>query len=132
MPVLIRRKKITSVKLYSNLSRSRMSSFDQYSHRHGALLSNNRRKETSMSYRTVISIAAAAILGVACVSTEALAYRAGGVYRGGAYRGGAYRGGYVGRGVGVGIGAAAVGAAVLAPRYYNRAACGYYPYPACY
>ena len=89
-----------------------------------------------MSYRTVISIAAAAILGIACVSTEALAYRggvrAGGVHVGGAYRGGAYRGAYARRGVGVGIGAAAVGAAVLAPQYYNRAACGYYPNPPCY
>ncbi len=91
-----------------------------------------------MSYRTVISIAAAAILGVACVSTDALAYRGGyhgggvhGVYRGGAYHG-AYHGGYVGRGVGVGIGAAAVGAAILAPRYYNSTACGYAPYPPCY
>jgi hypothetical protein len=113
-----------------------MSSFNQYSRRHGALLSNNRRKETPMSHRTVISIAAAAIFGIACVSTEALAYRggvrAGGVHVGGAYRGGAYRGAYVGRGVAVGIGAAAVGAAVLAPGYYNRAACGYYPYPPCY
>jgi hypothetical protein len=32
---------------------------------------------------------------------------------------GAYRGAYVRRGVGVGIGAAAVGAAVIAPRYYT-------------
>jgi hypothetical protein len=43
-----------------------------------------------MSYRTIISIAAAAILGIACVSTEALAYRgtvrAGGVHVGGGYR----------------------------------------------
>lgn len=93
-----------------------------------------------MSYRTVISIAVAAILGIACVSTDALAYRGGGrvggVHAGGAYRGGAYRGGYARRGVGVGIGlgigAAAVGAAVAAPYYYNRGACGYYPYPACY
>jgi hypothetical protein len=37
-----------------------------------------------MSYRTVISIAAAAILGIACVSTEALAYR-GGVRAGGVW-----------------------------------------------
>lgn len=88
-----------------------------------------------MSYRTVISIAVAAILGIACVSTDALAYRGGvrvgGARVGGVYRGGAYRGAYVRRGVGVGIGAAAVGAAVAAP-YYNRAACGYYPYPPCY
>ena len=89
-----------------------------------------------MSHRTVISIAAAAILGIACVSTDALAYRggvrvggvrAGGVHVGGVYRGGAYRGAYVRRGVG----AAAVGAAVIAPRYYNRAGCGYSPYPPC-
>jgi hypothetical protein len=94
-----------------------------------------------MSYRTVISIAAAAILGIACVSTDALAYRggvrvggvrAGGVHVGGVYRGGAYRGAYVRRGMGVGIGAAAVGAAMIAPRYYNSVACGYYPYPPCY
>jgi hypothetical protein len=95
-----------------------------------------------MSYRTVISLAAATILGVACVSTDALAwrggaYRAGGVRVGGVYRGGVYRGAYVRRGVGVGVGAAAVGAAavgaaVAAPYYYGRSACGYYPYPPCY
>jgi len=84
-----------------------------------------------MSYRTVISITVAAILGIACVSTDALAYR-GGVRAGGVHVGGAYRGAYVRRGVGVGIGAAAVGAAVVAPHYYNRAACGYYPNPPCY
>lgn len=37
-----------------------------------------------MSYRTVISIAAAAILGIACVSMESLAYR-GGVRAGGVW-----------------------------------------------
>ena len=78
-----------------------------------------------MSLRTLISVAAAAILGVACVSTDAFAYRA-------VYRGGVYRGAYVRRGVGVGLGAAAVGAAVAAPYYYGRPACGYYPYPPCY
>jgi hypothetical protein len=92
-----------------------------------------------MSYRTVMSLAAAAILASVCVSTDALAYRGagraggvrvGGVYHGGAYRGGAYRGAYVRRGVAVGVGAAAVGAAVAAP--YYRPACGYYPYPPCY
>lgn len=89
-----------------------------------------------MSYRTVVSIAAVAMLGLACVSTDALAYRA--VYRGGGiHHAGVYRGGYVRRGVGVGvgaaaIGAAAVGAAVVAPRYYNSAVCGYYPNPPCY
>jgi hypothetical protein len=92
-----------------------------------------------MSYRTVISMAAAAILGIACVSTDALAYRGGGrvggVHAGGARVGGVYRGGYgrrgVGVGLGVGLGAAAVGAAIVAPRYYNRAGCGYSPYPSC-
>jgi hypothetical protein len=88
-----------------------------------------------MSYRTVISIAAAVTLGIACVSTDALAYR-GGARVGGVYRGGAYRGGYarrgVGVGVGVGIGAAAVGAATVAPRNYNSVGCGYYPNPPCY
>jgi hypothetical protein len=86
-----------------------------------------------MSYRTTISIAAAAILGIACVSTDALAYRGyrggvhvggvhrggvhrGGVYHGAVYRGGVYRGGYVRPGVGV----------------YGRPACGYPPYPPCY
>jgi hypothetical protein len=86
-----------------------------------------------MSYRSVITLAAAAVLGIACVSTDALAYR-GGARVGGFHRGGVYRGGYARRGVGVGIGigAAAVGAAVLAPRYYNSSACGYAPYPPCY
>jgi hypothetical protein len=94
-----------------------------------------------MSYRTLISLAAVAILGSSMISTDALAWRGGyraggvhlgGVYRGGAYRGGVYRGAYVRRGIGVGIGAAAVGAAVAAPYYYGRPQCGYYPYPACY
>jgi hypothetical protein len=94
-----------------------------------------------MSYRTIISLALATTIGVACVSTDALAYRGvyrgggvrvGGVYRGGVYRGGVYRGAYVRRGVGVGLGAAAVGAAVAAPYYYGRPQCGYYPYPPCY
>jgi hypothetical protein len=90
-----------------------------------------------MAYRTIISVAAASILCIACVSTEALAYRggrvsgirAGGVRVSGVYRGGAYRGAYVRRGVG--IGAAAVGAAA-GRTYYDSAACGYYPYPPCY
>ena len=103
-----------------------------------------------MSLRAAISVALVSILGIACVSTDALAYRGGvyrgggvavrgGVYRGGAvaWRGGAYRGGAVAwrggvyRGAGLAVGAAAVGAAVAAP-YYNRPACGYYPYPPCY
>lgn len=94
-----------------------------------------------MSYRAPISVVIAGILGVACLSTDALAYRgggrgvavrAGGVHVGGVYRGGAYRGAYARRGVGVGIGAAAVGAAVMAPRYYNSAKCEYYGNPSCY
>jgi hypothetical protein len=118
-----------------------MSSFDQYLLGMWVLLTINRRKETPMSYRTVISIAAAAILGVACVSTDALAYRgrarmggvhAGGVHAGGVHAGGVYRGGAYRRGIGVGIGAAAIGAAVAVPRYYNSVACGYYPYRPCY
>jgi hypothetical protein len=88
-----------------------------------------------MSYRTITSIAAAVTLSIACVSTDAFAYR-GGARVGGAHIGGAYRGGYarrgVGVGVGVGLGAAAVGAAIVAPRYYNRVTCGYYPNPPCY
>jgi len=94
----------------------------------------------SHSYRAVMSIAVAAMLGIACVSTEALAYRGGvrvgGARVGGFHRGAVYHGAYVGRGVGVGVGAAAVGAAavgaaVAAPRYYNSVACGYAPYPPC-
>jgi hypothetical protein len=91
-----------------------------------------------MSLRTLMSVAVVADLGVASVSTDAFAWR-GGVYRGGVgvrggvYRGGSYRGAYVRRGVGVGLGVAAVGAAVAAPYYYGaRQVCGYYPYPACY
>ena len=105
-----------------------------------------------MSYRKIASVVVAALIGVACVSTDALAfrgggraggargsgvyhagvYRGGGVYHAGVYRGGAYRGAYVRRGIGVGVGAAAVGAAVAAPYYYNSTQCGYDPYPPCY
>jgi hypothetical protein len=89
-----------------------------------------------MSYRTIASVAAAALIGIACVSTDALArggrgggvHRAGGVHHAGAYHGGVHHGGaYVRRGVG----AAAVGAAVVGGAIYNRAQCGYYPYPPC-
>jgi hypothetical protein len=110
-------------------------------------------KGNFMSYRAVISIAAAAMLGIACVSTDAVArggrggFHTGGHgagFRGAGFHGGAhaggvygrgYHGGYAGRnvnvGVGVGAGAAAVGAAALAPRYYNRVGCGVYPNPPC-
>jgi hypothetical protein len=100
-----------------------------------------------MLRRTILSLAASAIIGIGLagtISTDASAYRAG-VYRGGVYRGGYYRG--VRPGVAVGIGAAAVGAAAVgaaaagayAPGYYGAAApvgCpyGYYyyaPYNRC-
>jgi hypothetical protein len=94
-----------------------------------------------MSLQTVISIVAAAIFGIACISTDAFAFRGGarsgrvgaaGMHAG-VYHGGAYRGSYGRRGWGVGaaVGAAAVGAAVAAP-YYNSTQCGYSPYPPCY
>jgi hypothetical protein len=86
-----------------------------------------------MTCRRIISLAATTILGLASVSTDALAYRAGrvGVYHDGVYHGGAYRGAYVRRGVGVGIGTAAVGAAVATPYYYRNSTCGFYPNPPC-
>ena len=90
-----------------------------------------------MSRRTIMSLAATAIIGIGfigTISTEASAYYRGGVYRGGVYRGGVYRGGYyrgVRPGVAVGIGAAAVGAAAVgaaaAGAYYGP---GYYGAPA--
>lgn len=86
-----------------------------------------------MSRRTLISLAASVIVGIACIatiSTDAFAYRGVGVGRVGVgrvgvYRGGVYRGAAVRRGVAVGVGAAAAGA-YYAPR------CGYYPYAPCY
>jgi hypothetical protein len=102
-----------------------------------------------MSRRTLISLAASVIVGIACiatVSTDAFAYRRGvgvgragvyhggvhrgGLYRGAVYRGGVYRGAAVRRGVAVGVGAAAVGAAAAGAYYAPR--CGYYPNPPCY
>jgi hypothetical protein len=92
-----------------------------------------------MSRRTIVSLAASAIIGLACiatVSTDAFAYRRGvgvgrvGGYHGGVYRGGVYRGAAVRRGMAVGVGAAAVGAAAAGAYYAPR--CGYYPYPPCY
>jgi hypothetical protein len=118
----------------------------------------NLRKAQIMSCRTLISLAASAIVGIVflvSISTDASAYRRGGmaragvyhggvarggvyrggvaragVYRGGVYRGGVYRGAPVARGVAVGVGAAAVGAAAAGAYYAPR--CGYYPYPPCY
>jgi len=87
-----------------------------------------------MSRRTIFSLAASVIIGIGCIamiSTDAFAYRGGraGVYHGGAYRG-AYRGAAVRRGVAVGVGAAAVGAAAYGA--YGTQRCGYYPYGPCY
>jgi hypothetical protein len=91
-----------------------------------------------MSRRTIVSLAASVIVGIACIatiSTDAFAYRRGvgvgraGVYHGGVYRGGAYRGAAVRRGVAVGVGAAAVGAGAYGA--YRGYRCGYYPNPPC-
>ena len=83
-----------------------------------------------MSHRTIISLAASVIVGIACIatiSTDAFAYRRGvGVGRAGVYHGGVYRGAAVRRGVAVGVGAAAVGAGA-----YGAYRCGYYPYRPC-
>ena len=96
-----------------------------------------------MSRRTIISVVASVVIGIGCIatiSTDAFAYRGGGragvgragVYHGGVYRGGVYRGAAVRRGVAVGVGTAAVGAAAYgAYGAYGAARCGYYPYPAC-
>ena len=81
-----------------------------------------------MSYRTVVSISAAAMIGIACVSTEALAYRAVSASASiTAVPIAAATGARRWFGVGVGLGAAAVGAAIVAPRYYNSVGCGYQP-----
>ena len=83
-----------------------------------------------MSHRTIISLAASVIVGIACIatiSTNAFAYRRGvGVGRAGVYHGGVYRGAAARRGVAVGVGAAAVGAGA-----YGAYRCGYYPYRPC-
>jgi hypothetical protein len=93
-----------------------------------------------MSRRTIFSLAASVIIGIACVatiSTDAFAYRGGrvgvgraGVHHAGVYRGGVYRGAAVRRGVAVGVGAAAVGAAAYGA--YGTQRCGYHPYGPCY
>src|SRR5215467_8789702 len=119
-------------------------------------------KEIPMQYRTIFIIAAATIVGMACVTNDALArgggraggFHAGGadragsvnragvnragVYHGGAYAG-AYRGGVYGAGWRPGVGAAAAGTAAFGAAAVGAAAagryynsCGYYPYPPCY
>ena len=77
-----------------------------------------------MSRRTTVSLTAAIVVGIACVSTDADAlarrgagYRAGGVYHVGVYRGGV-------RGVARWV--PAVGVHV---RPYD---CAYYPHAQCY
>src|SRR6201987_2723461 len=103
-----------------------------------ASVRNPPEKGSIMSRRTIVSLAASVIVGIACIatiSTDAFAYRRGvgvgraGVYHGGVYRGGAYRGAAVRRGGAVGVGAAAVGAGAYgSSRGYH---CGYYPNPPC-
>jgi hypothetical protein len=95
-----------------------------------------------MSRRTIFSLAASVIVGIACIatiSTDAFAYRGGrvgvgrvGVHHAGVYRGGVYRGAAVRRGVAVGVGAAAVGAAAYGAYGAYAPRCGYYPNPPCY
>jgi len=92
-----------------------------------------------MARRTLISLAASVIVGIACVatvSTDAFAFRGGrggvgvgrvGVHHAGVYRAPVRRG--VRAGVAVGVGAAAAGAYGA---YRAPAQCGYYPYPPCY
>jgi hypothetical protein len=86
--------------------------------------------------RTILSLAAAAALTAACISTTSSdAFARGGarvgvhharvgVHHGGVAHRGVYRGAYVRRGVGVAVGAAAVGAAAASAYNYNY---GYSP-----
>ncbi len=90
-----------------------------------------------MTRRTIVSLVAAVVVGIASVATISTdAFARGGrvaVGRAGAYHGGVhhvYRA-PVRRGVAVGVGAAAAGAAAGA-YYYNQPRCGVYPYPPCY
>jgi len=83
-----------------------------------------------MSRRIMISLAAAALLGTAFISSDASArvYRGAGV-RVGVAHAGVYRGAVVRRGVGIGVGAAAVGAAAAGYSACRVWQCG--PYGAC-
>ena len=79
-----------------------------------------------MSHRSIICIAASVIIGIACVatvSTDAFACRRGV----GVARPGVRVVAPVHRGVAVGVGAAAVGAAAV-----HGARCGDYPHGPCY
>ena len=93
-------------------------------------------RELIMPYRTILSLAAAAALSAACISTTSTDALARGGARVGGYHGGVahrgvyrgtyahreiYRGAYVRPGVAVGVGAAALGAAAAARAYnYNN------------
>ena len=86
-----------------------------------------------MSRRIMISLAAAALLGTAFISSDASArvYRGAGV-RVGVAHAGVYRGAVMRRGVAIGVGAAAVGAAAAGAYGYGSCRvwqCG--PYGAC-
>jgi hypothetical protein len=100
-----------------------------------------------MPYRTIVIIATATVLGMANVTSDALAFRGGGARGGAADRGAMNRGAsnrgasnrgaaysaYRRPGVAAGVGAGAVGAAAgaaAAGQYYNSA-CGSPPYPPC-
>jgi hypothetical protein len=90
-----------------------------------------------MSHRTLIALAASAIIGIGCIAMMPTdAFARGGRGGGGVHHGGVHHAGVghvgVGRvgvrpGVAVGVGAAAVGAAAARGAY-----CGYAPYPPCY
>lgn len=97
------------------------------------------RKEPTMTRQTIVSLIIASAVGLASVaitSDAAFAFRGG---RGGARHVGGYHGGAhhhhvykapMRRGVAVGVGAAAAGAA--GAYYYGQRQCGYQPYPPCY
>jgi hypothetical protein len=96
-----------------------------------------------MSYRTILSLAAASALSAACIlTTSSDAFARGGarvgvhharvgVYHGGVARRGVYRGTYANRGIyrgaAVGLGAVAVGTAAARAYNYNSSY-GYAPY----
>ena len=93
-----------------------------------------------MSYRTILSLAAATVLSAACISTTSTdAFARGGARVGGHHVGvladvahrGVYRGAYANRGIyrgaAVGIGAVAVGTAAARAYNYNSNY-GYAPY----
>jgi hypothetical protein len=87
-----------------------------------------------MSHRTLIALAASAIIGIGCIAmmpTDAFArggHGGGGVHHGGVHHGGVHHGGVHHAGVGhVGVRrGVAVGVAA------RGAYCGYAPYPPCY